>query len=199
MIQPHHPSEKTLVLIKPDGVMRGLAGEIIKRFEQRGLKITGLKMQKPPTTHIQKHYRTNDKQLLAMGNRTLETCAKYRINVSKTMGTNDPKKLGKMVWQWNVDFLTSGPIIAMVVSGVNSVEVVRKIVGHTIPQNAETGTIRGDFTVDSVILANANKRAMRNIIHASGDVQEARREISHWFTAKEIYNYVRADEKLMFE
>ncbi len=195
----HHPSEKTLVLIKPDGLMRGLAGEIIKRFEQRGLKIIALKLQKPPLSHIRKHYRTDDKQLLAMGNRTIETCKTYKVDVKKTMGTQDPGKIGKLVWQWNVDFLSSGPLVAMVVSGVNAVEVVRKIVGDTIPQNAAAGTIRGDFTVDSVILANANKRAMRNIIHASGDKREAQREITHWFRKGEIYSYTRADEKLMFE
>ena len=195
----HHPSEKTLVLIKPDALLRGLAGEIIRRFEQRGLKIVAIKMQKPPLNHIRKHYQTNDKQLLAMGNRTIETCKAYRIDVKRTMGTTDPRKIGKLVWRWNVEFLSSEPIIAMVASGVNAVEVVRKIVGDTIPQNAAAGTIRGDFTVDSVILANANRRAMRNIIHASGDIREAKREINHWFRKNEIHSYTRADEKLMFE
>lgn len=195
----HHPSEKTLVLIKPDGLMRGIVGEIIKRFEQRGFKIVAMKMQKPPLSHIRKHYRTDDRQLSAMGNRTIETCKAYKIDVKKTMGTTDPRKIGRLVWKWNVNFLSSGPIVAMVVSGVNAVEVVRKIIGDTIPQNAAAGTIRGDFTIDSVILANSRGRAMRNIIHASGDPKEARREIAHWFRKGEIYSYFRADEGLMFE
>jgi len=190
--------EKTLVLIKPDGVKRGIIGQILKRFEQRGLKVVAMKLQKPPLGHVKKHYRTTDKQLVAMGSNTVRTCEEYNINLKKSMGTEDPKKIGKMVWRWNVDFLSSGPILAIVLSGVNAIKVVRKIVGHTIPQEAESGTIRGDFSVDSVIFANFNKRSVRNIIHASGDAEEAKREIGHWFSSKEIYSYKRADEDVMF-
>ena len=103
-----------------------------------------------------------------------------------------------MVHGWIADFMISGPIVKMVVQGVHAVEMVRKLVGHTIPSMAEMGTIRGDFSVDSAVLANTQKRGIRNIVHASGNIVEAEQEIALWFTPEEIHEYKRAEEDIMF-
>ncbi|TSD01233.1 MAG: nucleoside-diphosphate kinase [Parcubacteria group bacterium Athens0714_26] len=171
--------EKTLILVKPDGVKRGLVGEIVKRIEQRGLKIIALKMFWANEKDFTKHYSDAEDNLRNMGQKTLAT---YQ----------------KLVHGWIVEFMTSGPIIKMVIQGLHAVEMVRKLVGNTMPSQAEMGTIRGDFSVDSSVLANAQKRAIRNIVHASGNLAEAEHEISLWFTPDEIHVYTRAEEDIMF-
>ena len=133
-----------------------------------------------------------------MGEKTLVNYQKQGLNILEEVGTDNPIKIGGMVREWILDFMTSGPIVKMVVQGVHAVEMVRKLVGNTIPANAEMGTIRGDFSVDSAILANAQKRGIRNVIHASGTVTEAEKEIALWFSEKEIYQYQRAEEDTMF-
>ena len=194
-----HPlKERTLVLVKPDGVARGLIGEILTRFEKRGLKIIGMKMVKPPLAHVKKHYPGDREWIVGMGNKTLETYAKHGKDPIKEIGTNDPYQIGKMVEKWNVDFLSSGPMIAMVIEGLHAILTVRKIVGHTIPSSAESGTIRGDFSIDSPLLANLQKRVVKNMIHASGEESEAEREINHWFREDELVDYERVDHKAMF-
>ena len=158
--------EKTLILIKPDAVKRGLSGEIVRRMEQRGLKINGLKMIRPSKELIEKHYPDDDEHRKAMGNKTLETYAKYGFDPMTEIGTNDALKIGYMIESWNKDYLASGPVVAVVLSGIHAVDVVRKISGHTIPNKADMGSIRGDFSIDSPVLANKNKRAIRNVLHA---------------------------------
>ena len=190
--------EKTLVLVKPDGVKRGLVGECIKRIEQRGLKLIALKLIQVDRKHAEKHYPGTGKWLKGMGGKTLETYAKYGKDAVKELGTKDPLKIGKIVYGWNTDFLTSGPVVAMIFSGIHAVDMIRKIVGKTIPAFAEMGTIRGDYSVDSPVLANEGKRAVHNVVHASGDPEEAKFEISHWFTSKEIHYYKRSEEDVMF-
>jgi len=190
--------EKTVVLIKPDGVKRGLIGEVVKRIESRGLKIIALKMIVASRDHAHSHYPNTDEWLRGMGEKTLETYRQYDKDPAEEMGTNDPLEIGKMVAGWNVDFLTSGPMVAMVIQGIHAVDMVRKIVGKTIPAVAEMGTIRGDFSVDSPTLANSGKRAIHNIVHASGDQSEAAHELEHWFKQEEINEYKRAEEDIMF-
>lgn len=190
--------EKTVVLIKPDGVKRGLIGEVIKRFESRGLKIIALKMLVASREHVHSHYPNSEQWLRGMGEKTLDTYKHYEKDPKKEVGTDDPLEIGKMVAEWNVDFLTSGPMVAMVVQGIHAVDMVRKIVGKTIPADAEMGTIRGDFSVDSPTLANAGKRAIHNIVHASGDQPESTHELEHWFSKEEINEYKRAEEDIMF-
>ena len=190
--------EKTVVLIKPDGVKRGLIGEVIKRFESRGLKIIALKMLVASREHVHSHYPNSEQWLRGMGEKTLDTYKQYEKDPKKEVGTDDPLEIGKMVAEWNVDFLTSGPMVAMVVQGIHAVDMVRKIVGKTIPADAEMGTIRGDFSVDSPTLANAGKRAIHNIVHASGDQPESTQELEHWFSKEEINEYKRAEEDIMF-
>jgi nucleoside-diphosphate kinase len=186
------------MLVKPDGVKRGLVGECIGRIEQRGLKIIALKMILADEKTARGHYPGTDEWLRGMGGKTLESYAKYGKDPVKELGTNDPLKIGKMIYGWNTDFLTSGPMVAIIISGIHAVDMVRKIVGKTLPSFAEMGTIRGDYSVDSPVLANDGRRAIRNLVHASGDPSEAAHEIRHWFSADEIHSYKRAEEDIMF-
>ncbi|MEX1063951.1 MAG: nucleoside-diphosphate kinase [Candidatus Paceibacterota bacterium] len=190
--------ERTLILVKPDGLMRGLVGEIVKRFEARGFKLAALKMTKATASHVKQHYLSTKQQLEGMGNKTLETMAQHKMDPKKKFGTLDPMKIGRIINQWNVEFLTSGPVVAMVFQGLFAVDMGRKIVGNTMPAKAEMGTVRGDFSVDSASFANLKGRSVRNLVHASGSVPEAKREIRHWFSKKELYEYERTDEALLF-
>lgn len=190
--------ERTLVLIKPDGVKRGLIGEIVKRIEQRGLKIIAFKMFQATKEQLNKHYSDKAENLKVMGEKTLATYHKYGLDPFKEIGTADPIKIGRMVHGWIIEFMTSGPIVKIIVQGLHAVEMVRKLIGNTTPSQAEMGTVRGDFSVDSAVLANAQKRGIRNIVHASGNLSEAENEIALWFIANEIHAYKRAEEDIMF-
>lgn len=190
--------EQTLVIVKPDGVKRGLIGEIIQRIEQRGLKIIAMGMFVATKEELTRHYSDSDENLTAMGNKTLAIYQKYGLDPVKEIGTDDPIKIGKMVHGWIVDFMNSGPVVKMVVQGIHAVEMMRKLVGHTIPSSAEMGTVRGDYSVDSAVLANAQKRGVRNVVHASGNIAEAEVEIKLWFKPNEIHEYKRAEEDIMF-
>ena len=189
--------EQTLILAKPDALQRGLVGEIIRRFELKGFKLSALKMARASKDHVRKHYLPTKEQLEGMGNKTLDNFKKHSIDPIKQMGTDVPMKIGEIINEWNVEFLSSDPVVAMVFQGLHAVEMGRKIVGATIPANAEMGTIRGDFSSDSPLMANASKRTIRNLVHASGDVKEAQREIKHWFSSKELHEYARIDEALI--
>jgi nucleoside-diphosphate kinase len=189
--------EQTLVMLKPDCVQRALCGEVISRFERAGLKIIAMKMVKPDRALVSRHYPSDAKWLSVVGGKTLESYQKYGIDPKKELGMTDPVEIGKTVKGWLVDFICSSPVIAMVLEGNHAVENVRKIVGSTLPLVAVPGTIRGDYAVDSPDLANARKRPIRNLIHASGSLDEAKFEIGLWFTKKEIFEYSRADEKVI--
>jgi len=196
---PKHPiEERTVVLIKPDAVKRGLIGEIIRRFEVRGLKIIALKMVYPTREHAAKHYSGSEEWLKGMGQKTLDTFKKYGIDVKKNMGTTDSLEIGKMVQEWNVGYLSDGPIVAIILEGMHAIPTVRKLVGNTLPILADPGTIRGDLSVDTNTAANLDKRAIRNIVHASGNESESEHEIEHWFTPEEIVDYKRSDQDVMF-
>jgi len=194
----HPKEERTVLLVKPDGVKRGLIGDVIGRLEQRGLKIIGMKMIMATREHAKAHYPGTDKWLTLMGEKTLDNYAQYGKDPIEEAGTNDPLEIGKMIYGWNVDFLTSGPMVAVLISGIHAVDMVRKIVGNTLPSKADMGTIRGDYSVDSPTLANLGKRALRNVVHASGNPGEAEHEIEHWFSPEEIHDYKRAEEDVMF-
>lgn len=190
--------EKTVLLIKPDGVKRGLIGEVIKRIEARGLKIIALKLITASREHAHSHYPNTEEWLRGMGEKTLDNYRQYGKDPLKEIGTADSLEIGKMVAQWNIDFLTSGPMVAMVIQGIHAIDMARKIVGKTVPAAAEMGTVRGDFSVDSPTLANIGKRAIHNIVHASGTPSEASHELEHWFLNEEIHEYKRAEEDIMF-
>lgn len=190
--------ERTFMLVKPDGVKRGLVGEVITRVERRGLKIIALKMLLPTRDEAARHYPASDEWSRLVGEKTLESYAKYDKDPMESLGTTDLIEIGHIINGWNMEYLTSGPVVMMVVEGVHAIDMIRKIVGKTFPSFADPGTIRGDFSVDSPNLANDQKRAVRNLIHASGDPDEAANEIGLWFTAAEIHDYKRTDEDIMF-
>lgn len=160
--------EKTLILFKPDAVQRGIVGEILSRFEKVGLKIVATKMIAPDREHYYKHYEEIGK---------LET------------------RRGKDAFNLTLNFMLQGPVIAMVLEGVESISLVRKLVGPTEPKTAAPGTIRGDYSHMSFGYANNNEKGVSNLIHASANPEEAEQEINHWFSDEEIYEYHALHEK----
>lgn len=173
--------EKTLVLIKPDGMARGLVGEIISRFERVGLKIVKAQMFRADEKLARLHYPPTTEWWEKVGNNTISDCQKYGIDVKEAMGEDDPLEIGKLVHEWNMKFIMSAPVLVMIWEGVHAVEVVRKLCGPTLPLLAPPGTIRGDLSSASALSENMKKMPIRNLIHASGTWEEANREIKLWF------------------
>lgn len=190
--------ERTLVFLKPDGVQRGLIGEILGRFERAGLKVVGMKMVWPGRDLLERQYPSDGGFLTAIGGKTKDAFANHGLDVRKETGTDDPLVIGRQVRGWLIDYVSSGPVAAFVLEGIHAVTVVRKLVGDTLPYRAAPGTIRGDLSIDSPTVANLLKRPVRNLIHASGSVEEAALEIPLWFREQELYDYQRADERAMF-
>lgn len=187
--------EQTVVLIKPDGVKRGLVGEVIRRFERSGLKIIALKMVWPKEETLHKHYRSDDVAYLkSLGEKTLKTYREYGKDAKADLGTDDPFALGKMIIKWLFDYVRSGPVIALLLEGRHAVDNVKSLAGPTMPVHASPGTIRGDFSTDSAAYANIEKRGVANIVHISGSVEEANFEKTLWFTPEEIHEYKRVEE-----
>lgn len=155
-------TERTLILLKPDALQRGLAGEIIQRFEKVGLKMVATKMLAPDEAHFHEHYE----------------------GISKMIS-----RRGQDAFDVTVAVMQNGPVIAVVLEGVEAVTQVRKMVGETEPKSAAPGTIRGDYSHISFSYATEHSKGVNNLIHASGDAKEAKAEISHWFTDDEIYDY----------
>src|SRR5262245_26613864 len=149
----HSLIERTLVLVKPDGVKRSLTGEIIGRFERAGLKIVAMKMLWVDRDHVAKHYPDSRTELLtAMGEKSLKTYAKYDLDPMTILGTSDPTEIGRMINEWNRNFLSSGPVVAIVLEGIHAVDNVRMLTGNTLPAFADPGSIRGDYAIDSPAL-----------------------------------------------
>ena len=190
--------EQTLVIFKPDSVARGLVGEITARFERVGLKIVAAKMMMVSRELADKHYPASREAFInGMGGKTLENYQDMGIDPVKEIGTNDPHEIGLKIREWLVEMITSGPVLTLVLEGPHAVELVRKMVGHTLPLKSSPGTIRGDYSFDSSYLANTNKRPIKNMLHASGEVEEATYEVDLWFSAEEIVSYERVEEKMM--
>lgn len=186
------------MIVKPDGVTRGLIGQIIQRFERVGLKIAAAKMVRVDKNLADRHYPLSREEFIrGMGQKTLDNYKALGIDVKKELGTDDNYEIGKIIRQWLVELITVSPVFVVVLEGPHAVELVRKICGHTLPLNAAPGTIRGDFSFDSSYLANTGKRAVKNLIHASGSIEEAKYEIPLWFSPSEIYSYERVEEKAM--
>jgi nucleoside-diphosphate kinase len=154
--------ERTLIIFKPDAVMRGLVGEILTRFERVGLKIVGAKMLQPDYNHYFEHYE---------GIGTLKT------------------RVGQEIFDTQMEEMQQGPVIAMVLEGIEAVSQVRKMVGPTEPKSAQPGTIRGDYSHMSYGQANTARRGIPNVMHASADAKEAESEIAHWFSESELVDY----------
>ncbi len=190
--KPTHPKEeRTFLMVKPDGVRKGLIGEIIKRLEQRDLKIVALEMFQATKEQVHNHYPKDEKWIHRLGEKTKATYDKYGYDMQKELGTTDLLKAGKMVREWLIDYMTSAPMVRMVVQGIHAVDMTRKIAGPTMPYQAEMGTIRGDFSADSPALANKEKRAVMNLVHASETPEEAAHEIEFWFGKQKPFSYKR--------
>jgi nucleoside-diphosphate kinase len=160
--------EQTLVLFKPDALQRGLVGEILTRFERVGLRIVATKMLAPDHQHYYKHYE--------------------EIGTLKT-------RAGDKIFDITLQMMSAGPVIAMVFEGVEAVALVRKMVGATEPKSSAPGTIRGDYSHMSYGYADDAEKGIPNLIHASGDPAEAEKEINHWFSGDEMFDYQALHEK----
>lgn len=185
--------ERTLVLLKPDSVQRGLIGEIISRFEKKGLKLTAMKMVTPTEKQAVDHYYWSEEEKLKNGNRTLEIYKAKGMEMKRT-----PIEQAEFVQKKLVSFVMAGPIVAIVIEGAHAIEHVRKIVGHGSPLQADVGTIRADYTIDSYIMADEAERAARNLVHASSSVDEAERELKVWFTEDEVQDYDLAIDQILY-
>ncbi len=178
--------------------MRGLIGEVVGRIERRGLKVVAIKMVGVDRAHLEDHFPKDPEWVARLGDKGLKTFAEYDIDPMDVMGTKDRAEIGAKVKESLFAYMVSGPIVAMVVEGLHAIDMVRKLAGNTLPVFADMGTIRGDFSVDSPAIANVEKRAIHNIMHASETAEEAKNEINLWFKPEEIHSYKRADEDVMF-
>ena len=190
-----HKQEQTLVITKPDGVQRGLIGEVIKRYETCGLKLVALKMLIPTKETVKNHYSIDPEWATKTGNKTF---ASYKEKGLPMPGPS-PEEFAENVRRQLMDFMSSGPVVAMVWQGMGAVSIVRKITGSTEPLSSAPGTIRGDYTIDSYTASNVDKRAVRNIIHSSGSVEEAEKEIPIWFSKNEILSYRLVAEEIIYD
>ena len=187
--------EQSLVLIKPDGVQRGLVGKIITRFEEAGLKLVAMKMVHPSREDVDKHYALTEEWMMGVFTKSK---AKSEAN-GQAFPFADHRAYGGKIKKELVDFLVSSPVIAMVLEGEAAVSLIRKLVGATEPASSAPGTIRGDFSHDTYALANAQNRPVRNLIHASGTVEEAKNEVSIWFTDDELYRYEHVNDRVQYD
>jgi len=187
-------SERTLVIIKPDGVQRGLMGEIIMRFEKKGLKITAMKMTWPSLELVQKHYDQPESAMIALGERTIAAYKEKGITINK-----NPIDIAKDIQKKLHVYMTVGPVLAMVIEGAHAVAHVRKIRGKTNPLDADIGSITADLSIDSYFISDEDQRAIRNLVHASGTTQEAEYEINLWFKKEEVSKYDLAIEKVLYD
>lgn len=188
--------ERTLVIIKPDGVQRSLIGEIIKRYEQVGLKLVGLKFVLPTPELARAHYSVGGEEwLTAVGAKALVAYAKK----GEAAPFATARECGLAVLERNTKYLSAGPVVVMVWQGNQAVPLVRKLTGGTEPLTSDIGTIRGDFTLDSYTLADSGGRSVRNLIHASGTTEEAVKEIAIWFKEEELINYRLIAEEILYD
>lgn len=191
--------QRTFCMIKPDGVQRSLIGEIVSRLERSGLKIVALKMLNATEDQIRRHYPMSDQAWIdRLGNKGLSTFEELHLDPKEHLGTDNPSEIGKGVAETLVKYMTSGPVVAMIVEGIQAVDMVRKLAGHTLPFKAEMGTIRGDFSVDSPAVANVEGRSIHNLFHASETLEEAANEVSIWFGENAVHEYKIAAEDVMY-
>ena len=188
--------EQTLVILKPDAVQRSLIGEIIRRYEQSGLKLVAMKMVIPTPEMATAHYMTG-------GEEWLENVGKKAAVAYERKGQKSPyatfRENGMAILNANAKYLSAGPVVAMVLEGHQSVAVARKITGGTEPLSSDVGTIRGDLTIDSYQLADTDVRSIRNLIHASGAADEAQKEIPIWFAPNELLSYRHIQDAILYD
>lgn len=190
----HPKKERTLVIVKPDGVQRAMIGEIIKRIEQTGLKLVALKMINATEEMCWEHYKKDDDWFLEKGQNIINKRKEKNLPIEK-----EAIEYGKDIIQQLVTFMTSGPVVPMIFEGNSAVGVVKKITGGTEPLTSDVGTIRGDYTIDSYMIASLDDRAVRNLLHCTGEPHEAQRELDLWFKPEEIMNYSIVHEKILYD
>lgn len=191
----NHPKhERTLVIIKPDGIQRNLIGEIIQRYERVGLKLVAAKMLVANEDMIEKHYTLDPEWRQITGEKTI----KGYIDKGLTPPITDPLKITEILLKKLKSYISSGPILVMVWEGAHAVSIVRKITGGTEPLKSDIGTIRGDYVHDSYQLSDNDNRPIRNLVHASGSVKEAQDEIKQWFSENEIIDYTLLREGVLY-
>lgn len=190
----HPKKERSFVIVKPDGVQRGLMGDILRRIERTGLKVVAVKFLVPKEEQCWDHYHKEDDWFLSKGTRITADREAQGLPIEK-----EPIEYGKDIIRANVTFFTSGPVLALVVEGNQSVAIVKKLVGGTEPSTSDVGTIRGDYTIDSYALSSIDNRAVRNLIHCSDKPEEAEREIAIWFTPEEIIAYRLVAEQVLYD
>lgn len=193
--EKHFKFERTLVIIKPDGVQRSLIGEVIKRYERIGLKLVGLKILVPTAKMVEEHYTLDPSWRKVTGEKVIKS---YK-DKGLVPPTEDPLEATAKILLSLKKYMTSGPVVPMVWQGAHAVKIVRKITGGTEPLTSDMGTIRGDFVLDSYQMADTDARAVRNVIHASGSVPEAEAEINHWFKPAEIVDYRLVSEQIIYD
>jgi len=184
--------EKTFIAVKHDGVQRGLVGEIVKRFEQRGLKLVAMKMVFPTEAIADKHYVLTPAFIEKLGENTRKAAASEGREVKETN-----EEIATRVKNWNMKYLTEGPVVAMIWEGFHAIEIGRKIVGPAESRGAPIGTIRGDFSTESYSMADKLGRPLRNLVHASGDKAEADNEIKLWFKDEEVFSWEKDRWRVM--
>ena len=191
---PHPKTERSFVIIKPDGVQRSLIGEIISRFERTGLKLAALKLAMADSDRIWKHYDKDDEWFIKKGTRIAEDRAAAGLSAEK-----EPIEYGKDIIRALEKYMTAGPVVMMVWEGNSAVAVVTKLVGETAPASADVGTIRGDLTIDSYDIAAVDDRAVRNLIHCSDTPENAEKEIALWFAEGEVQKYRLLNEAILYD
>jgi nucleoside-diphosphate kinase len=194
-MEKHYKHERTLVIVKPDGIQRSLIGEVIKRYEQVGLKLVAMKMLVPTKELVEQHYTLDPEWRRITGEKTIKG---YKDKGLKPP-TEDPLEITAILLGRLANYMTSGPVITMVWQGAHAVAIVRKITGGTEPLTSGVGTIRGDFVLDSYQMSDSDGRSVRNIIHASASVKEAQDEIDHWFKKEELFNYKLVQEQILYD
>ncbi|MDP2735909.1 MAG: nucleoside-diphosphate kinase [bacterium] len=191
----HQKEEKTLVVIKPDGIQRSLVGEIVGRYERIGLKLVGIKMVVPAPDFVEQHYTLDPAWRQKTGEKTIASYEKRGLEPP----SKDPLVISAKILDNLKKYLSAGPVLAMVWQGAHAVEIVRKVTGGTEPLSSDVGTIRGDFVLDSYQMADTDSRSVRNLIHASGSTEEAEQEIRHWFGEQELMRYKVVQEKILYD
>lgn len=191
---PHPKTERSFVIVKPDGVQRSLIGEIISRFERSGLKLVSLKLTMLDSDRIWKHYDKDDEWFLKKGTRIAEDRKAAGLSAEK-----EPIEYGKDIIRALDKYMTSGPVVVMVWEGNSAVKVVTKLVGETSPDSADVGTIRGDLTIDSYDIAAVDDRAVRNLIHCSDTPENAEKEIAMWLGEDEVLKYRLLNEAILYD
>ncbi len=192
--------QRTFCMVKPDGVMRGLIGDIVQRIEKAGLKVVAMQMVQADEQRVRDHYPMSDEAWVGrLGDKSMSGFDNLDVSAKEILGSDDRAVLGKGVTDSLIGYMTSGPVVCMVVEGIQAIDMVRKLAGNTLPFKADVGTIRGDYSIDSPAIANAEHRSIHNLFHASENAEEAASEIKLWFGGDSaVHSYQRAEDAVMY-